>query len=70
LVIDPTLAYSTYLGGSGDDYAFAVATREDGAAYVAGKTSSIVSPAGAASGVARARSVKAARIWENLEGCS
>src|SRR5262249_35569117 len=32
--------YSTYLGGSGDDYAFGVAVDDAGRAYVAGRTSS------------------------------
>ena len=35
-----TLAYSTYLGGSGDDEAFAIAVDAAGAAYVAGETGS------------------------------
>ena len=35
-----TLAYSTYLGGSGDDEAFAIAVDPAGAAYVAGETGS------------------------------
>jgi hypothetical protein len=34
LRIDPTLAYSTYLGGSGDDFGRAVAIDGTGAAYV------------------------------------
>jgi len=36
LVIDPTLAYATYLGGSGDDRAYGVAVGSSGPAYVAG----------------------------------
>jgi hypothetical protein len=41
LVIDPVvLGYSTYLGGSGDDRAFAVAVDAAGDAYVAGDTGS------------------------------
>jgi uncharacterized protein (TIGR03437 family) len=35
-----TLAYSTYLGGSGDEEAFAIAVDSAGAAYVAGETGS------------------------------
>lgn len=40
LVIDPLLAYSTYLGGIGDDSANAVAVDADGNAYLAGTTAS------------------------------
>ncbi len=40
LTIDPTLEYSTYLGGTGEDGASAVAVDGDGAAYVAGSTAS------------------------------
>lgn len=40
LVIDPTLAYSTYFGGSGRDEAFGVATDSAGNAYVSGTTAS------------------------------
>ena len=40
LVIDPTLAYSTYLGGSGPDEAVSVAVDRFGNAYVAGGTCS------------------------------
>ena len=38
LVIDPVLAYSTYLGGSGDDRPFAITTDAAGNAYVTGGT--------------------------------
>jgi hypothetical protein len=38
LVIDPVLAYSTYLGGSGDDFATGIAVDLAGSAYVTGKT--------------------------------
>ncbi|MBV9280640.1 MAG: SBBP repeat-containing protein, partial [Chloroflexi bacterium] len=40
LVIDPTLLYSIYLGGSGWDYANAVAVDRAGSAYVTGATGS------------------------------
>ena len=38
LVIDPTLVYSTYLGGSGGDQGWGVAVDSTGSAYVAGFT--------------------------------
>ncbi|WP_420265436.1 SBBP repeat-containing protein [Candidatus Magnetominusculus dajiuhuensis] len=40
LVIDPTLTYSTYLGGSGNDQAWSIAVDSSGYAYVAGSTNS------------------------------
>jgi hypothetical protein len=40
LVIDPALAYSTYLGGSGTDEGFGVAVDAAGSAYVTGYASS------------------------------
>jgi hypothetical protein len=40
LVIDPTLVYSTYLGGSGGDQAWGVAVDSAGSAYIAGYTTS------------------------------
>src|SRR5205085_2782749 len=40
LIIDPTLTYSTYLGGSGTDRGLAVAVDASGSAYVTGDTSS------------------------------
>jgi hypothetical protein len=40
LVIDPVLAYSTYLGGSDYDNAFVLAVDAAGEAYVAGRTAS------------------------------
>src|SRR6266571_2575725 len=40
LVIDPTLVYSTYLGGSGTDFGLGIAVDAAGSAYVTGATSS------------------------------
>jgi hypothetical protein len=40
LVIDPVLAYATYLGGSGIEFAYSIAVDADGNAYVAGETNS------------------------------
>ncbi len=40
LVIDPTLVYSTYLGGSGDDWGEGIAVDSEGNAYVTGYTTS------------------------------
>ena len=44
LVIDPILAYSTYLGASTIDYASAVTVGSDGCAYIAGRTGSTLFP--------------------------
>jgi hypothetical protein len=44
LVIDPTLGYSTYLGGSGQDEATAIAVDTLGDAYVTGQTLSVNFP--------------------------
>jgi uncharacterized repeat protein (TIGR01451 family) len=40
LTIDPLLVYSTYLGGSGNDYGLGIAVDSQGSAYVVGYTSS------------------------------
>jgi hypothetical protein len=44
LVIDPTLSYSTYLGGSADDYGNALAVDNSGNVYVTGYTASVNFP--------------------------
>jgi len=50
LVIDPTLSFGTYLGGSGSDTAVAVERGSDGRVYVAGNTTSVDLPDGLALG--------------------
>ena len=40
LVIDPALSYSTYLGGSGSDYASGISVDSQGNAYIVGQTTS------------------------------
>ena len=40
LIIDPTMVYSTFLGGSGDDVAYSIAVDGTGYAYVTGYTMS------------------------------
>src|SRR5262249_44555521 len=44
LVIDPTLVYAAYLGGTGSDSAEAVTVDDGGRAYVAGSTTSVDFP--------------------------
>ncbi len=44
LVIDPTITYSTYLGGSGADEGHGIAVDGDGNAYVTGQTRSVDFP--------------------------
>ncbi len=40
LVVDPQISFASYLGGSGDDYGYAVAVDPDGNTYVTGSTTS------------------------------
>ncbi len=47
LIIDPVVTYSTYLGGSSDETAYAVTTDSAGNTYVAGSTDSVDFPASA-----------------------
>lgn len=44
LVIDPVLVYSTYLGGSGNDFAYAIKTDAAGNIYLAGEAGSLNFP--------------------------
>ncbi len=48
LIIDPVIVYSTYVGGSGDGMAMAIAVDKSGSAYVVGQTSSTDFPTVAA----------------------
>jgi hypothetical protein len=48
LVIDPVLAYSTYLGGSGDEHIAAVAVDVQGNVYVTGASASVDFPSSGA----------------------
>ena len=41
LVVDPTITYSSYFGGSDDDHAYGVAVDSNGYAYIVGRTSSL-----------------------------
>lgn len=45
LVIDPVLQYSTYVGGSGDDFAYTLALDPQGNSYIVGATTSPDFPA-------------------------
>lgn len=50
LIIDPSLSYSTYLGGSGEDEAMGIAVDAAGNAYVTGTTNSLNFPGGPTGG--------------------
>lgn len=51
LTIDPVLAYSTYLGGTGNDAADAIAVDSAGNAYIAGSTTSTDFPGASTSAI-------------------
>lgn len=53
LVIDPTVIYATYLGGSGEDEGTAIAVDDEGNAFVTGNTTSINFPSVAGGSQAR-----------------
>lgn len=44
LILDPSVSFSTLLGGTAEDYALAVATDPEGHTYVAGRTASLDFP--------------------------
>jgi hypothetical protein len=44
LIIDPVLAYSTYLAAAGFDTGYGIAVDEDGSAYITGRTHSLNFP--------------------------
>ncbi len=46
LVIDPVLAYGTYLGGPANDFGFGIAVDRDGNIFLGGQTGSAVFPRG------------------------
>src|SRR5438034_955650 len=48
LIIDPTLSYSTYLGGNGDDTPYGIAVDPAGNVYISGYTSSTNFPTASA----------------------
>lgn len=78
LVVDPVLAYSTYLGGSADDAANSIAVDANGDAYVAGWTGSTdfpvsgtslsQTPSGAMAFVAKLNPVGDSILWSAYIG--
>lgn len=60
LVIDPSISYTTYLGGTGEDDGIAVAIDGTGNAYVAGQTASTNFPVGGTT--RRTRMLEALRL--------
>lgn len=54
LILDPVLDYSTYLGGTAEDYGYAIAVDGSGNAFIAGVTVSTNFPAGAKGAVVAA----------------
>jgi hypothetical protein len=44
LVLDPGLYFGTYLGGTGDDMAYAITIDDEGFAYITGETTSLLFP--------------------------
>jgi hypothetical protein len=57
LVIDPVLEYSTYLGGSGFDAAYAMAADPAGNLYITGETASLDFPGAGGTGMRSTRAV-------------
>lgn len=75
LVIDPVLAYSTYLGGNGNDSARAIAVDAARGAYVTGETQSTDFPAATLQGGSDAFIVRLAPgdgavVWSTYLGGS
>ncbi len=64
LVIDPTLVYSTYLGGDGNDQGNAIAVDQDGNVYISGSTTSDNFPttAGSISGTLGSQNVFVSKL--------
>src|SRR5205807_2241996 len=67
LVLDPVLAYSTYLGGSGWDTGYAIAVDAAGNAYVTGETLSSDFPTANALQPAMARGSSTAAVFPKLD---